>query len=59
LTFTGKTRKTTAAVDHCHRANGKPRGLLCCNCNLGLGHFLDSSDFLRSAADYLDRNQYG
>ena len=59
LTFTGKTRKTTAAVDHCHRANGKPRGLLCCNCNLGLGHFLDSSDFLRSAADYLDRNQHG
>lgn len=31
------------------------RGLICGNCNYGLGHFRDSPDFLRSAADYLER----
>lgn len=41
-------------VDHCH-STGAIRGLLCSNCNIGIGHFADSPDLLRAAADYLER----
>lgn len=40
-------------LDHCHRT-GKIRGLLCANCNHGLGNFADSPDFLRRVAIYLE-----
>ena len=42
-------------VDHCHTSN-EIRGLLCKNCNHGLGNFKDNQEFLRNAIDYLDRN---
>lgn len=43
------------AVDHSHDT-GQVRGLLCFNCNHGLGHFKDNPTVLRSAAEYLSRN---
>ena len=40
------------AVDHCHES-GKIRGLLCHNCNVGLGHFKDSPALLMAALTYI------
>ncbi len=48
-------RKYRLAVDHCHKT-GKIRGLLCSNCNQGIGHLKDNPALLRKAADYVERN---
>ena len=39
-------------VDHCHDT-GSVRGLLCHNCNTGLGLFGDSQEVLQKAIEYL------
>lgn len=46
--------KTALAVDHCHKSN-EIRGLLCYNCNSGLGRFQDNVDNLTEAISYLLR----
>lgn len=41
-------------VDHNHITKCA-RGLLCKNCNFGLGQFKDSPEILRKASEYLER----
>jgi hypothetical protein len=48
-----KESKSVWNTDHCH-ATGKVRGILCRNCNMGLGAFLDNPDVLFAAADYIE-----
>ncbi len=44
------------AVDHCHKTN-KIRGLLCTNCNTGIGSLKDSISMLQSAILYLTNHE--
>jgi len=39
-------------IDHCHNSS-RVRGLLCPNCNKGLGNFRDNIEFLNNAIVYL------
>lgn len=43
-------------IDHCH-TTGKIRGLLCHDCNTGIGKFEDNIELLQSAIDYLKKHQ--
>jgi hypothetical protein len=53
---TGANSSGTLAVDHDQRT-GAIRGLLCTNCNLGIGSFFDRPATLRLAALYLERHE--
>ena len=50
----GKTK--SLAIDHNHNT-GIVRGLLCSNCNRGIGLFGDSIETLKSAIQYLESNK--
>lgn len=49
---TGK--KQRLCVDHCHQT-GKIRGLLCNECNVGIGRLKDSVELLVAAICYLEQ----
>ena len=44
------------SVDHNHKT-GKVRGILCNNCNLGLGIFRDSIELIQKAQTYLEKHK--
>jgi len=44
-------------VDHCHKT-GRVRGVLCFNCNSGLGLLRDDPEAMYRAADYLEGNAW-
>ena len=48
----GIKKKTYLDVDHCH-TTGKVRGLLCRNCNTGIGKFYEDVKLLTNAISYL------
>jgi nitrate/TMAO reductase-like tetraheme cytochrome c subunit len=45
------------SVDHNH-VTGKLRGLLCVNCNKGMGHFHDDIELLKKAISYLEVHSF-
>lgn len=50
----GFTEHTPACIDHLHGST-HVRGLLCNECNIGLGKFKDSRSILKNAIRYLTR----
>lgn len=46
----GDSRKRPC-VDHCHKS-GDVRGILCSNCNTGIGYFSEDPAVLKAASDY-------
>lgn len=48
--------KPSPSIDHCHKT-GKVRGLLCNNCNRGLGLLKDSKEIIQNAIKYLKRSR--
>lgn len=49
-------RKQNLAVDHCHKS-GKIRGILCQDCNRGIGKFHEDVSRLKNAIQYLLRTK--
>ncbi len=52
----GKEPKRRLDIDHSH-SSSHVRGLLCSNCNNGLGRFMDNASLLRKAAAYLEQHE--
>lgn len=52
----GFTKYPTFHIDHCHSTD-KVRGLLCSECNMGLGKFRDDVERLKRAIKYLKKHR--
>ena len=50
------TIKGRFAIDHCHKT-GKVRGLLCFDCNTGIGKLKDKPSLLLAAYNYLTNEE--
>lgn len=50
--------KDDLVIDHCHDT-GKFRGVLCRNCNLGIGSLKENKDVIRKALKYAERTFNG
>ena len=48
-----------AYADHKHIEPPLPRGILCVNCNLGLGNFQDSPELMKAAIAYVKKHNGG
>lgn len=46
---------TKPVVDHCHRG-GHTRGIICRQCNIGLGAFRDDTESMKKAIQYLEND---
>ena len=51
-----KDKQNQAVIDHDHKT-GKLRGLLCHQCNVGIGNFKDDVNILMNAILYLSRGK--
>ncbi|NQZ78359.1 MAG: endonuclease VII domain-containing protein [Ekhidna sp.] len=51
-----KNSKMKLCIDHCH-TTGRFRGLLCHNCNRGIGLFQDNAEFLKNAVSYIKSSE--
>lgn len=54
----GKGKSNILHVDHCHDT-GRIRGLLCTNCNCGIGFFKDDPELVKKALFYLEGGGLG
>ncbi len=52
----GDGRWKELSIDHCHTTR-QFRGMLCTECNTGIGKFKDNPELLRKAADYVEHYQ--
>ena len=50
-----KTETKTLVVDHCHDS-GRVRGLLCKQCNVGIGMLKESENIMREALNYINEH---
>jgi hypothetical protein len=50
-----RTSMKRPVLDHCHKTM-IVRGLLCSNCNIGLGQFKDNVELLVAAKNYIENN---
>lgn len=50
-----ESQKTKLIIDHDHKT-GKVRGLLCPNCNRGLGLFQENTKLLEKAKEYINKD---
>lgn len=55
--FQGKLGPDSPVVDHDHK-DGRVRGIICNECNRGLGYFRDNIKALRTAAKYIEGSEF-